>query len=109
VNLHIKFYREVSVQIFNRSQLNHNIYSDIYVLAHAFDSRMIEVVLMTRPEAGMCVESSVSRSVFLLVKSQVPFADVVRTVAKLSQIFRQDLLVQWQSSGFGTFENLNYS
>jgi len=54
---------------------------------------MIEVVLMTRPEAGMRVESSVSRSVFLLVKSQVPFADVVRTVAKLSQIFRQDLLV----------------
>jgi hypothetical protein len=39
----------------------------------------------------------------------VPFADIVRTISKLSQIFRQDLLVQWQSSGLGTFENLNYS
>jgi len=70
---------------------------------------MIEVILMTCPEAGMRVESSVNRSVFFLVKSQVPFADIVRTISKLSQIFRQDLLVQWQSSGLGTFENLNYS
>jgi len=81
----------------------------IHLLAHAFDGRMVEVVLMTRPEADMRVESSVNRSVFFFVKSQVPFADIVRTVSKLSQIFGQDLLVQWQSSGFGAFENLNYS
>jgi len=39
----------------------------------------------------------------------VPFADDVRAVPKLAQIFRQEFLVKWQSSRFRTFENLDYS
>jgi len=64
---------------------------------------------MTRPETSMSVESPVSRGVLFLVKSQVPFADDVRAVSKLAQIFRQEFLVKWQSSRLRTFENLDYS
>lgn len=78
----------------------------ICVVAHVFNGRVIEIVMMARPEAGVGVESPVCRSVLLLVKSQVPFADCVRAVSKLAQIFRQELLVKWQSSRLRTFENL---
>ncbi|KYQ46562.1 hypothetical protein ALC60_14434, partial [Trachymyrmex zeteki] len=68
-----------------------------YMVAHVFNSRVIEIIMMTCPEASMSIESP------------VPFADNVRAISKLTQILRQEFLVKWQSSGLRTFENLNYS
>lgn len=76
--------------------------------AYPFHGRVIEVILMARPEAGVSLESSVSRSVLLLVKSQVPFADDVRVVSELAQILGQEFLVKRQSPRLGAHQNLDY-
>ncbi|KYN34839.1 hypothetical protein ALC56_10807, partial [Trachymyrmex septentrionalis] len=68
-----------------------------YIVAHIFNGRVIEIIMMTCPEASMSI------------KSPMPFADNVRAISKLTQIFRQEFLVKWQSSRFRTFENLIYS
>lgn len=70
---------------------------------------MVEIVVMTRPEAGVGLEAPVSRRVSLFVKSQMPLADDVGAVSQISQILRQNLFVEWQSSGFGSIDNLNRS
>lgn len=39
------------------------------MVAHVFNSRVIEIIMMTCPEASMSIESPVSGGVFLFVKS----------------------------------------
>lgn len=60
----------------------------------AFLGHMIEVILMTRPEAQMRIEAPIQRCVLSLEMTQMPFTDDVRRIAQLLQIFGQQFLGQ---------------
>lgn len=62
--------------------------------------------MVAAPETYVRVESPVQGRVFLRVESQVPFTYHVRAVTEISKVFRQQFLVERQSSRLGAFQNL---
>lgn len=60
---------------------------------YGLNGAVVEIVVMTAPESDVRVESSVGGRVLLRVEPEMPFTNDVGTVAEVSKVLRQDLLV----------------